>query len=101
VQSAHKPRCVSHWRAAMLLTTCTCILAVDFNAFPRRFVKAEVYGTGLVSHPLPPHPEGIRHCPLVGVSSAWSGSTQVKGRYCPASIVETLSTPMMVYSLYL
>ena len=32
----------------MMLTTCTCILAVDFTCFPRRFVKAEVFGTGLV-----------------------------------------------------
>lgn len=32
----------------MMLTTCTCILAVDFTCFPRRFVKSEVFGTGLV-----------------------------------------------------
>lgn len=44
----HKPF-VATWRGTMTLTTCACILAVDFAAFPRRFAKAETFGTGLVS----------------------------------------------------
>ena len=31
-----------------MLYTCTCILAVDFPAFPRRYAKAETYGSGLM-----------------------------------------------------
>jgi hypothetical protein len=37
------------WRGTMMITTCSCILAVDFASFPRRFAKAETFGSGLVS----------------------------------------------------
>ncbi|KAG1668829.1 hypothetical protein FOA52_004923 [Chlamydomonas sp. UWO 241] len=39
---------VSLFRGGLMLYTCLCILAVDFNAFPRRFAKAETYGAGLM-----------------------------------------------------
>ena len=32
-----------------MLLTCISILAVDFNIFPRRYAKAETYGSGLVN----------------------------------------------------
>lgn len=43
-----QPACVSCFRGLMLCCTSLCILAVDFPAFPRRFAKAETFGTGLM-----------------------------------------------------
>ena len=43
-----RPGWLSDYRAWTMISTCICILAVDFNIFPRRFAKAETYGTGLM-----------------------------------------------------
>ena len=39
---------VSTYRAFMNVATILSILAVDFKIFPRRYAKAEVYGTGFM-----------------------------------------------------
>nr|CAB3500667.1 unnamed protein product [Digitaria exilis] len=39
---------VSSYRVSVVLVTCLCILAVDFKIFPRRYAKAETYGSGIV-----------------------------------------------------
>ena len=41
-------RHISLFRASLTVYTCVAILAVDFPLFPRRFAKAETYGTGLM-----------------------------------------------------
>ncbi|KAF8728830.1 hypothetical protein HU200_018115 [Digitaria exilis] len=39
---------VSSYRVSVVLVTCLCILAVDFKIFPRRYAKAETYGSGIM-----------------------------------------------------
>ena len=39
---------ITYFRAYVLIASAVCILAVDFPAFPRRFCKAETYGTGFM-----------------------------------------------------
>lgn len=39
---------ITNMRSSLLVSTALAILAVDFPVFPRRFGKAETYGSGLM-----------------------------------------------------
>ncbi|XP_047090609.1 uncharacterized protein At4g17910-like [Lolium rigidum] len=39
---------ISSYRVSVILMTCLSILAVDFKIFPRRYAKAETYGSGMM-----------------------------------------------------
>ncbi|VAH42378.1 unnamed protein product [Triticum turgidum subsp. durum] len=39
---------ISSYRVSVVLVTCLSILAVDFKIFPRRYAKAETYGSGIM-----------------------------------------------------
>lgn len=39
---------ISSYRVSVILMTCLSILAVDFKIFPRRYAKAETYGSGIM-----------------------------------------------------
>lgn len=40
--------CITNYRASTNFVVAICILAVDFNIFPRRFAKTETFGSGLM-----------------------------------------------------
>lgn len=44
----HRRSFITCFRSTVNMITVMCILAVDFNIFPRRFAKAESYGFGLM-----------------------------------------------------
>ncbi len=46
--ASSRKRFVSAFKAGAMLLTCLCILAVDFDVFPRRFAKTENFGTSLM-----------------------------------------------------
>ena len=46
--TTRRPGWLTLYRGWTMLSTCVCILAVDFHIFPRRFGKTETFGTGLM-----------------------------------------------------
>ena len=46
--SAKRLPFLTFYRSEMMLATYVAILAVDFQAFPRRFAKTETFGISLV-----------------------------------------------------
>ena len=48
VETKGKRPSISHFRAFVNVATAISILAVDFVIFPRRFCKAETFGSGLM-----------------------------------------------------
>jgi len=48
--SARKKTFLSEYRSLVMIGTCVAILAVDFNVFPRRLAKTELFGYSLVRY---------------------------------------------------